>query len=74
MFEVMTGNHQQEDERCDNHPVAWILIESTSSGILRNASRVSSFEMGSLQEQGVPVISIIGITMSRQDIYPLGDG
>jgi len=45
MFEVMTGNHQGKDERRDNHPVAWILIESTSSGILQNTSRVSSFRV-----------------------------
>ena len=39
MFEV---GHDWEDKRCDNHPVAWILIESTSSGILQNTSRVST--------------------------------
>ena len=46
MFEVMTGNRRRGDGRRDNHPVVWMLIESTSSGILQNNGRITSPGVG----------------------------
>jgi len=54
MFEVTTGNRRREHERRDNHPVDWILIESTSSGILQNTVRVSPFKVEDWENRAHP--------------------
>lgn len=72
-----TTPNEEDGNSCerDNHPVDWILIESTRSGILHRTGLTLSapFKVVRL-ERCVPIVSIIGITASRQDIDPISDG
>ena len=57
---------------CVTHPVAWILIDSTISGILFTASLRSQVHVATVVHS--PIVCLAIVTAGSEDLHPLRDG